>query len=165
MKTQGINSKEQLCTFFILQEERKGHDMNHCSQAVTQHWGSGTAASPQHRGSPQMPPASSPGSLGHAAYPGRKTGPPTHPTHPDGKVVHAIHLQVLGYLQIFHFSFISVRQNSVWEHQRGTWLLVLILSTHQALKPGLSLSHRSILSLLAGSIKSKSKSHSAAASI
>lgn len=29
-------------------------------------------------------------------------------THPDCKVVHTIHLQVLSYLQIFHFSFIPV---------------------------------------------------------
>lgn len=121
VETQGINSKEQLCALFILQEERKEEksqgrsDMNHCSllsqpRAVTQHWVPGAAASPQHRWCPQMPPPSSPGSPGHGVYPGRKTGPPTHPTHPDGKVVHTIHLQVLGYLQILHFGFISVRQ-------------------------------------------------------
>lgn len=31
-------------------------------------------------------------------------------THPDCKVVHTIHLQVLSYLQILHFSFIPVRR-------------------------------------------------------
>lgn len=91
----------------------EGQMRTHCSplsqsQAVTQHWVPG--ASPQHRLGPQMPPPSSLGSPGHGDYPGRKTGPPAHPTHPDGKVVHTVHFQVLGYLQILHFSFISVRQ-------------------------------------------------------
>lgn len=87
VKTQGINSKEQLCALFILQEERKEQkslgesDMNHCSllsqpRAVTQHWVPGAAASPWHRWCPQMPPPSSPGSPGHGDYPGRTTGPP-----------------------------------------------------------------------------------------
>lgn len=66
VKTQGINSKEQLCALFILQEERKeqeslgGSDMNHCPllsqpRAVTQHWVPGAAAAtPQHSwGSPK----------------------------------------------------------------------------------------------------------------
>lgn len=38
-------------------------------------------------------------------------------THPDCKVVHPIHLQVLRYLQILHFSFIPVRRME--EH--GHW--------------------------------------------
>jgi len=92
-------------------------------------------------------------------------------THPNCKIVHSIHLQVLSYLQILHFCFISVRQKKrkkgqSYRHlvgsERVRWLHFLILSTHSALKPWLSLSHGSGLSLLAGSIQSYSKSQSAA---
>lgn len=126
VKTQGINSKEQLGALFILQEERKEqktlllHSEGLARTIVSirqQHCVLEELLPPQ-----QPPPRSAALLRLHSSHlrATQKTETNTSATlaqshdsactHPDGKIVHSVHLQVLSYLQILHFSFISVGQ-------------------------------------------------------
>lgn len=126
MKTQGINSKEQLGALFILQEETKEQK----TLLLHSEGLAGTIVSiiqqrcvSEELLPPQQPPPSSAASLRlHSSHlrATQKTETTTRATlarshdsactHPDRKIVHSVHLQVLSYLQILHFSFVSVGQ-------------------------------------------------------